>query len=576
MRMGIRRRLACCTRDREISIDFDENEHDRIMTYDGLESCIINSHLYTNEGTISGENVSVCQADSITEEETSCSSSKNTFGSCYSDWTTKRNQEETDEWSSPESTNHTYVREKPDFNTQFTDVEAMKEKFAKLLLGEDVTGGRKGISSALAISNSITSLAASVFGELWKLEPLPEETRAKWKQEMDWLLSPANYMVDLVPAKQSGANGRNFEIMTPKARADVHVNLPALQKIDSMLIEFLDSMVTTEFWYAEGNSRKEGRGGSERQSKRWWLPSPRVPAGGLSETARKKLLSQGNMVLQLFKAAKSINENVLLEMPVPKDIQDALPKSGRANLGEEVYKVIASGSSSALEIVDFLKLGSEHEALETINKLEAAALAWRERIKEQISSTKTLNRTSWPFMKEPIPEVNKAESLLLRAEALLYQLKMRYPCLPHTFFNVIKIQYGKDIGHSILEAYSRVLGNLAYSILARIGDILQEDHSSNPNSPVPTSYFSSGSSLNGRLGSPIPIANPRIRHSLVERMNKSDGYFSDSNPSRSSDSEISSSTEAKSSSVTATPSSSRIWCIGKDAYSNASPGSSSA
>lgn len=86
-------------------------------------------------------------------------------------------------------------------------------------------------------------------------------------------------------------------------------------------------MVTTEFWYAEGNSRKEGRGGSERQSKRWWLPSPRVPAGGLSENSRKKLLSQGNMVLQLFKAAKSINENVLLEMPVPKDIQDALPKA---------------------------------------------------------------------------------------------------------------------------------------------------------------------------------------------------------------------------------------------------------
>lgn len=91
--------------------------------------------------------------------------------------------------------------------------------------------------------------------------------------------------------------------------------------------EFLDSMVGTEFWYAEGNSRKEGRGGSSRQSKRWWLPSPRVPAAGLSETARKKLLSQGNMVHQVFKAAKAINENVLLEMPVPKDIQDALPKA---------------------------------------------------------------------------------------------------------------------------------------------------------------------------------------------------------------------------------------------------------
>lgn len=26
------------------------------------------------------------------------------------------------------------------------------------------------------------------------------------------------------------------QIMTPKARADIHVNLPALQKLDSMLI----------------------------------------------------------------------------------------------------------------------------------------------------------------------------------------------------------------------------------------------------------------------------------------------------------------------------------------------------
>jgi len=146
-------------------------------------------------------------------------------------------------------------------------------------------------------------LAASVFGELWKLEPLPEDKKANWRKEMDWLLSPTNYMVELVPAKQTSSNGRTFEvtpwslycnenlvlvlrddgvcslikseeteycswfthelifcmdfgtdyfeiltpnlcktsgclkqIMTPKARADVHMNLPALQKIDSMLI----------------------------------------------------------------------------------------------------------------------------------------------------------------------------------------------------------------------------------------------------------------------------------------------------------------------------------------------------
>ncbi|KAF3654696.1 hypothetical protein FXO37_16347 [Capsicum annuum] len=45
------------------------------------------------------------------------------------------------------------------------DVETIKEIFAKLLLGEDVTGGSKGVSTALALSNAITNLAESTFTE---------------------------------------------------------------------------------------------------------------------------------------------------------------------------------------------------------------------------------------------------------------------------------------------------------------------------------------------------------------------------------------------------------------------------
>ncbi|KAJ8448353.1 hypothetical protein Cgig2_021981 [Carnegiea gigantea] len=521
MMMGVRRRFACCTRDRKISIDIDENEHDRIMTYDGLESYIQNFQSYSN----------TFASGCLDEEETNCSSSKYAFGSFFSNWTSKRDNEEADEWGSPASPKDFGSRKKPAYTTKFSDVEAMKEKFAKLLLGEDVSGGRNGIGSALAISNAITNLAATIFGALWKLEPLPEERKMKWRKEMDWLVSPANYMVVLVPAKQSGTNGRIFEIMTPKARADVHMNLPALQKLDSILIEALDSMVGTEFWYAEGNSR--GKGTVESNS--WWLASPRVPAHGLSNTARQKLLSLGNLVHQVFKAAKSINENVLHEMPVPE--------SARVCLGEELYKVIISDSGSAVEIVDSLKLKSEHEALDAINKLETATLALKERIKElQVSSNKTPLRTSWSFMKEPISEVDKIESLLFRVDDLMHELKIRYPCLPHTFIDVTKIRYGKDIGHSILEAYSRVLGNLAYSILSRIGDTLREDHSSNPSSPMPSCCFLKGLTSKGISGS--PIVKPRIGHSLLDRMNKVDGYFSDSNPSRSPDSELSSSTDA--------------------------------
>lgn len=35
----------------------------------------------------------------------------------------------------------------------------MKERFAKLLLGEDMSGGAKGVCTALAISNAITNLS---------------------------------------------------------------------------------------------------------------------------------------------------------------------------------------------------------------------------------------------------------------------------------------------------------------------------------------------------------------------------------------------------------------------------------
>ena len=39
------------------------------------------------------------------------------------------------------------------------EIEMMKERFAKLLLGEDMSGGGKGVCTALAISNAITNLS---------------------------------------------------------------------------------------------------------------------------------------------------------------------------------------------------------------------------------------------------------------------------------------------------------------------------------------------------------------------------------------------------------------------------------
>ncbi|KAL0663339.1 hypothetical protein Bca4012_100176 [Brassica carinata] len=91
------------------------------------------------------------------------------------------------------------------------DMEQMKERFSKLLLGEDNSGGGKGVCSALALSNAITNLAASVFGEQRRLEPMPADRRARWRREIDWLLSVTDYVVEFAPSQQKNKDGTTME-----------------------------------------------------------------------------------------------------------------------------------------------------------------------------------------------------------------------------------------------------------------------------------------------------------------------------------------------------------------------------
>lgn len=103
---------------------------------------------------------------------------------------------------------------------------------------------------------------------------------------------------------------------------------------------------------------------------------------------------------------------------------------------------MSADSGSPEDMFSSLNLKSEHTALETINRLETAVFAWKERITEQVS-TKSPVRTSWSFIKDPMAELDKVESVLNRAETLLQKIKGRYPNLPQTFLDATKIQYGK-------------------------------------------------------------------------------------------------------------------------------------
>lgn len=261
------------------------------------------------------------------------------------------------------------------------EIDMMKERFAKLLLGEDMSGSGKGVCTALSISNAITNLSgtrfpqsinlhsrdfrrkthtecarlfvpfqihpATVFGELWRLEPLAPTRKAMWTREMDWLLSVADSIVELIPSLQELPDGGGqFEVMVPRPRSDLYMNLPALRKLDAMLLAMIDEFKETEFWYVDrgivvedggggpcpsSSSSSCGRPSSVRQEEKWWLPCPRVPPKGLPEEARRKLQQSRDCANQILKAAMAINSDVLAEMEIPEAYLESLPKVNTSN-----------------------------------------------------------------------------------------------------------------------------------------------------------------------------------------------------------------------------------------------------
>ncbi|KAE8673747.1 Rop guanine nucleotide exchange factor 5 [Hibiscus syriacus] len=368
--------------------------------------------------------------------------------------------------------------------SKINEIDLMKERFAKLLLGEDMSGSGKGVCTALAISNAITNLCATIFGQLWRLEPISEEKKSMWKREMEWLVCVSDHIVEFIPSWQNFPDGSKIEVMTCRPRSDLFINLAALRKLDNMLLDVLDSFKSTEFWYVDqGIVAPEADGSAsfrqtlQRQEEKWWLPVPRVPAGGLSDNSRKQLNHTRECTSQILKAAMAINSITLSEMEVPDSYLDTLPKNGRASLGDLIYRYITSDQFSAECLLDFLDLSSEHVALEIANRIEAAIYVWHRRShsKPSINPNRSTTKSSWEMVKDLMVDGDKREFLAERAESLLLCLKQRFPALTQTTLDTSKIQCNKDAGKSILESYSRVLESLAYNIVARIDDLLYVD-----------------------------------------------------------------------------------------------------
>ncbi|KAK9147495.1 hypothetical protein Scep_006252 [Stephania cephalantha] len=405
------------------------------------------------------------------------------------------------------------IREKPGRDQEDIDaeMEMMMERFSKLLLGEDMSGSGKGVCTAVAISNAITNLygifpiprllemlklidtfvfvsteylmfvlAATVFGQHLRLEPPPPEKKSMWKREMACLLSVCDYIVEFIPSSENIDDKTTVEVMTSRPRSDIYMNLPALQKLDNMLLEILDSFRDTEFWYAEEGSliTNKTKSGSfrrvvSRKEEKWWLPVPCVPPGGISEKSRKQLQHKRDCANQIHKAALTINNIILADMEIPDSYMETLPKSGKACLGDSTYRNMTTTEKfSPDHLLDGLNITSEHEALDIADRVEASMYTWRRKVCISYSTS------SWDTVKDLMADDEKNDKnymLAGRAESLLFSLKQRYPELSQTTLDTSKIQYNKDVGQAILESYSRVLEGLAFNIVAWIDDALYVD-----------------------------------------------------------------------------------------------------
>ncbi|XP_028789336.1 rop guanine nucleotide exchange factor 11-like [Neltuma alba] len=397
----------------------------------------------------------------------------------------------------------------------------MKERFAKLLLGEDMSGKGTGVSSALALSNAFTNLAgkfsfffhlpshideinnnnkikgsvflcfnpnnigctnhnkialksflapedaAAVFGEQKRLEPMPPERKARWRKEINWLLSVTDYIVEMVPSHQTADDGSQMEIMTTRQRIDLLMNVPALRKLDAMLIDCLDNFEgPSEFYYVSKDSEDSNENSKRKDDDKWWLPIPKVPPEGLSENARKFLQHQKDCVNQVLKAAMAINAQVLSEMEIPENYIESLPKNGRASLGDSNYRSITVEYFDPDQFLVTMDLSSEHKILDLKNRIEASIVIWKRKMNQKDGKSAWGSAVSF----------EKRELFEERAENILLLLKQRFPGLPQSSLDISKIQYNRDVGQAVLESYSRILESLAFTVLSRIEDVLHADY----------------------------------------------------------------------------------------------------
>jgi hypothetical protein len=119
-------------------------------------------------------------------------------------------------------------------------------------------------------------------------------------------------------------------------------------------------------------------------------------------------------------------------------------QSGKACLGDIIYRYITADLFSPECLLDCLDLSSEHHTLEIANRIEAAVHVWKQKNRRKHANHIKSRRSSWGGkVKGLVADAEKNHFLAQRAETLLQSLRLRFPGLPQTALDMNKIQYNK-------------------------------------------------------------------------------------------------------------------------------------
>lgn len=119
-------------------------------------------------------------------------------------------------------------------------------------------------------------------------------------------------------------------------------------------------------------------------------------------------------------------------------------QTGKACVGDNIYRNATAEQFSPERILDCLDLSSEYHALDVANRIEAAIHVGKKKDQKKRRNHQRAKHSSWGGkVKRLVADGDKDLILAQRAVTLLRSLRLRFPSLPQTALDMSKIQYNK-------------------------------------------------------------------------------------------------------------------------------------